>query len=222
MFHVRITPTPGRCRLRLLLRAVRIGIVALAWVGPAASWAAAPAGPPGPDPKQALQAPEDAGRFERQVVEVRGSSMMPLVRPGAELWLLRDYYRERPVERGHIVAYRYAGRAAPVLKVVRAVAGDRWELEDMGGAYRIRVNGVLLTTSGGPEYVIAKGSARRLKLYADSYPIIPGDTCLLLGDDPAGSIDSTVFGLIARQDLVGRVVRPAAEVKVTHNLIPLN
>ena len=156
-----------------------------------------------------LEAPADAARYAGTVVEASGDSMSPLAKPGEKFWLLQDYYRDHAVERGDIVAYRYAGNRNPLMKAVYAVAGDRWGLREGGGFYRILVNGRVLRNSADREYRIPGVSIKRLMLYSQSYPIIPADTCLILGQEPEGSLDSTVFGLVHRQDLVGKIVRQA-------------
>lgn len=154
-----------------------------------------------------LKAPADAARYAGAEVKVRGASMLPLAAPGERLRLLRGYYADHPVERGDVVAYNYAGNGSPLMKTAYAVAGDRWSLREGRGWYNILVNGRVLKNSAGREYRIPAAAIKRLKLYSDSYPVIPGDACLLLGEQPGGSLDSTVFGLAGRRDLAGRLVR---------------
>lgn len=154
-----------------------------------------------------LAAPADAARYTYMVVEVSGASMLPLVRPGENFRLLQGWYRDHAVERGDIVAYHYAGNRNPLMKVVYGVAGDRWGLREGSGWYHILVNGRIIKNSAGREYRIPSGVIKRLELYSRSYPVIPADACLILGQEPGGSLDSTVFGLASRQDLAGRLVR---------------
>ncbi len=45
-----------------------------------------------------------------------------------------------------------------------------------------------------------------IKLYADSYPIIPENTFLILGDKIQGTLDSSKFGLIHLNDIYGKLI----------------
>jgi signal peptidase I len=154
-----------------------------------------------------LVVPDNAALYGRSAVEVRGSSMFPLIAPGTELLLLKGYYSDNVPQRGDIVAYNYAGNKWPVVKRILGIPGDFWSLKEEKAWYRIILNGKTLKNSAGMEYRVLQNSAKRLKLYSTTYPTIPKDAYLLLGDDISGSTDSTVFGLVARQDLAGRLVR---------------
>ena len=151
-----------------------------------------------------LSPPRDVGKYVSRIVEVRGNSMMPLMAPGAELWLLKDYYMSNKVERYDVIAYHYAGRRSPLVKMVRGVPGDRWEVEEKAGVLEIIVNGRRLINSAGSKYQVPKTG--RLPLYAKTCPVIPEDVFLILGDEPGGGLDSTQFGLVHRRDFAGRLV----------------
>jgi type IV secretory pathway protease TraF len=44
-----------------------------------------------------------------------------------------------------------------------------------------------------------------LSLYEKDYKgIIPQNTYLILGDQPSGSVDSSVFGLVDKSDILGK------------------
>lgn len=45
-----------------------------------------------------------------------------------------------------------------------------------------------------------------LELYARSYPVIPQDAYMILGNQIEGTLDSSRFGLVAKQDIVGKVL----------------
>jgi len=45
-----------------------------------------------------------------------------------------------------------------------------------------------------------------LKLYVKSYPVLPDNTYLILGNKVSGSSDSTRFGLIDKSDIVGKIM----------------
>lgn len=154
-------------------------------------------------------------RFERsgdnslvaEVVEVRGTSMSPFLPQGTKLTLMRDYYTRHSVEKGDIVAYDYNGNpGAFIVKTVYAGPGDELSLVKEGNGYNILINNRVVKNHEGVSYNIPSANIRMLELYASSYPILPPDAYLILGESPEGSIDSTRFGLISRKDLAGKLV----------------
>jgi signal peptidase I len=138
-------------------------------------------------------------------VTVGGTSMLPLVKPGETVTALFGYHACHPVERDDVVLYHYAGDKNPLIKSVKAGPGDRWSLEERDGYFLIFVNGKVLENSAGEEYEIPDTN-RILPLYVKDYPVIPQNAYLILGDNPEGSLDSSRFGLIGGEDLLGKVI----------------
>ena len=136
------------------------------------------------------------------VYEVRGGSLSGLVNPGADVKVLEGYQRCNDLKRGDLVLYNYSGDAVPLIKVVKAVPGDHWYLN--GSA--IIVDNETLTNSEGVAFSIS--DTRRLALYAHDYPVIPANTYLLMGNLAGGSLDSSVFGLVSRTDILGLAIPP--------------
>ena len=140
---------------------------------------------------------------------VSGNSLEGLIRPGTMVRIANGYYKCHPVERGDIVAYRFP-ESAPLVKVVRAIPGDMWEivLNTDRASYEIIVNGSPLTTSRGERYQLSEDAKRLLALYVRDFKnVIPPDSFLLLGNLPGGSFDSSAFGLAAKSDVIGKVMR---------------
>ena len=136
-------------------------------------------------------------------VVVSGDSLSGIIGGGTNV-TVQTNLNCTSIDRNDLVLYNYAGRPDPVIKIVKALPGDTWKLEGCN----IIVNNIILNTrnpdgSIGAPYCI--GDTRRLKLYANDYPIIPPNTYLILGNKPEGTIDSSVFGLVDRQDIVGVV-----------------
>lgn len=141
---------------------------------------------------------------------VRGRSLDPLIREGQRITLLRGYYLCHPVRRGDVVAYGYAGNPDPLLKIVRAAPGDRFSLRRVqagqGPGWHVIVNGTIAKNSQGLPYLIDARGHRMLSLYARSYGgAVPEGACLILGNQPGGSLDSTRFGLVSVAELLGKV-----------------
>jgi len=138
---------------------------------------------------------------------VTGMSLSGLIEPGETVKIIKDYYNCHTVQRDDIVAYNYAGRTNFIIKIVKAIPNDVWKLQNTGKGNLIIVNGQSLKNSKGQEYVIPDEKSAMLALYVKDYPKIPDKTYLLLGNDPQGTLDSTRFGLVGLQDIVGKVVK---------------
>ncbi len=137
---------------------------------------------------------------------VSGGSMSGIVEDGQKITVLKNYYSCNEVKRNDVVIYNYAGNPDPLIKIVRAIPGDKWTIKLDSQGYEIIVNGNPLKTSRGEIYQIPTGRIQILKLYSVSYPIIPANTYLILGNLSEGSIDSVRFGLIGKSDIVGKVI----------------
>ena len=136
---------------------------------------------------------------------VRGSSMYPFIKPDETVQALFGYYNCYDVSRNDVVLYSYSGNKNLLIKSVKGIPGDQWNLREENGTYEIVVNGVSLLNSEGKPYEIPRSSAKILQLYTKDYPVIPADTYLLLGDETGGSVDSTRFGLISKSDIMAKV-----------------
>lgn len=132
-------------------------------------------------------------------VIVNGDSMSPLFKSGQEIKVDKNYYSCNSPQRGDIVIFEIAGRPNHIIKKIFGTSGDKFEYKNNN----ILINGKPLQNSAGVKYVV---DSKMLKLYAESYPTIPTNSYLVLGDNPTGSFDASRFGFIDRKQLVGRVI----------------
>lgn len=130
---------------------------------------------------------------------VRGTSMLPLITDGQTIRYSHGYYRDHQVERSDIVIADVAAHSGLIIKRVVWIPGDSWSYS--GGI--ITLNGNILKNTAGEVYNI---QSKMLTLYSDSYPIIPRDTFLILGDQISGTLDASKFWLISLSELVGKVI----------------
>jgi len=144
-----------------------------------------------------------------ETAEVRGSSMSPLLKDGDVVKVDYGFYDAREVRRGDLVVCRLASRKDPIIKLVRAVPGDRFGLKELpDGVSLLLVNGAVLENSAGRPYEFTGRRKRMLGVYARDYGgVIPPGSYLLLGDAAEGSLDSGRFGLAAREVIVGKAAR---------------
>ncbi len=136
-------------------------------------------------------------------VAILGNSLAPMILNGSSV-MMKPASCAGGILRGDLVIFRTGAHEQPVIKIVKAILGDHFSVED---GYII-VNGEKLTTSTGVPYYLSKSHAAMLLLYQHSYKgIIPPDSYLVLGDKPGGATDSTRIGLVHRSDMlmVGKV-----------------
>lgn len=139
---------------------------------------------------------------------VMGESLRGLIESGSKIKVLENYYSCQKVEREDIIAYRYGGSTEPLIKIVKAVPGDKFSLKKSDSGWNIMVNGKVVVNSEKKPYNIGDAGYRMISLYVKDYEgVIPDDAYLILGNDPAGSLDSTIFGLAGKSDFIGKVVK---------------
>lgn len=140
---------------------------------------------------------------------ISGSSLSGIIESGQKVYIIKGYYDCHPVQRNDVVAYgyNYAKDINLIIKVVKAIPGDVWTLQPDENGNLIIVNGQPLKNSYGDNYVIPFEKSAMLTLYVQSYPTIPSDAFLILGNQTQGTVDSTRFGLIGLKDIVGKVIK---------------
>lgn len=138
---------------------------------------------------------------------INGSSLTGFAEHGDKVQVAFGYYSCGEVQRGDVVIYQDAGDVNPLIKLVRGVAGDTFMLALAEGGAKMFVNNEILKTTTGDVYRISEEAYRLLSLYEKDYKgVIPEGAVLLLGNLPRGSRDSTQFGFVGTESLIGKVV----------------
>lgn len=130
---------------------------------------------------------------------VNGQSMSPLLLAGQDLSVDKNYYSCHKPGRSDIIVFAIEGRANKIVKKIFGVPGDKFEYKNNN----IIINNQPVKNSTGTVYTI---ESKMLKLFAESYPVIPENSYLILGDNPTGSFDGSKFGFIDRKQIVGKVL----------------
>jgi signal peptidase I len=140
-------------------------------------------------------------------LRIRGRSLSGIVEDGDTVWLEDDAARCRPLEHDMIVAFSLGDDTAALLaKVIHGVPGDRFHVVEKDGAHALYVNGEVARNSRGTAYSFRARRADMLKLYEHDYGgRIPQGAYLVLGNEPFGTRDGTVFGLISREQIIGQL-----------------
>lgn len=125
---------------------------------------------------------------------VLGSSMSPELHSGQIVMLDRHYYRQHPLERGQVVAFRWQERT--YVKRVYALPGDTVRLLcNQGYCSPIRPDAVAALRR-----VVAKHPILSIRETR-----VPLDHFFCLGDYPSASVDSRELGPIPVDAILGRV-----------------
>lgn len=132
-----------------------------------------------------------------------GGSLSPALLSGDQLLFLGGYYGCNPVKYGDLVLYRW-GDNKNVAKFVRGLSGDQLAVEQISAnQWRLELNGQPLHNSLGDDYILSEKKSALIRLYARN---LKANEVLLLGDKSDGSHDSSVFGLVKTDQLVGKLV----------------
>lgn len=137
---------------------------------------------------------------------VKGNSLSPLVKSGQIIKVLFNYYNCYPIDRKDVVLFDYAGNKNSVIKIVKGISGDRFELKELDSGWNIIINNQIVKNSEDKPYLISGNAYKMLSLYERDYNgVIPKDAYLLLGNRISGSVDSTTFGLVDKSGIIAKV-----------------
>jgi signal peptidase I len=146
-----------------------------------------------------------SSRIEEKTVN--GNSLSGLVEDGETVYLHYGYFECKKMEKEDIVAYSYAGRSNPIIKVIKGVPGDKFELRAEKERWEILINGEPAKNSKGEEYSLGEKAYNMLSLYEKDYGgEIPPNAYLIFGNLAYGTLDSTYFGLVSRSDILGAIL----------------
>jgi signal peptidase I len=138
-------------------------------------------------------------RFVIGSTEVLGESMSPTLQDGDLLLIDRLTYHLRDPVRGEVVAIQLPDDTEMAVK--RIIAGPCERVQTRDG--QVWVNGRPLDESYLGVAVRTEPGGLSTKAYR-----VGAGCYFVLGDNRAHSLDSRFFGAIARDTIVGRVVRP--------------
>jgi len=137
---------------------------------------------------------------------VRGTSLTGLIENGQTVKILYGYYNCNEIKRNDIVIYNYTGNKNPLIKIIKALPGDKFSLEKTSEGWNILINDEIAKNFNNQYYVLSESGYKMLSLYEKDYKgIIPQNTYLILGNLADGSLDSTKFGLVDKSDIIGKV-----------------
>ncbi len=140
---------------------------------------------------------------------VRGNSLEGFLEDGTSVKVLNNYYKcdEGEVSRDDVVLFSYAGNKDPLIKIIKAVPGDKFSLFRTAGGWNISINDQMLKNTNGSLYLLDRERYEMLHLYEKDYEgTIPANSYLILGNLVEGTMDSTYFGLVDKSNLIAKAV----------------
>jgi signal peptidase I len=150
---------------------------------------------------------KDQCLFDIQERIVRGDSLSGLIEAGEGVKIDFGFYACNEIRREDIVIYNFLGNSEPIIKVVKGLPGDKFNFQQSGDYWQLLINEEIVRNSFGEVYKFNEHSYNLLNLYVKDYEgIMPADTYLILGNLTNGSLDSSRFGLVAKGDILGKVV----------------
>lgn len=149
----------------------------------------------------------------RETVKVPAAGA-DIFKAGTEVEVEMNYYACNKGARDEIVMIKTPGRNDPIFKYIKMVPGDKYTVRlGKDKKYRVDVNGEAMETPEGVPYVFTERKSRMIKLYESNFKDgIKAGVYFVFGDKPAGGFDSTRFGPVTPDRMVGRVLtKPKAE-----------
>ena len=146
---------------------------------------------------------ENFPKSNKHKLKLTGYSMYPSLNPGDKITVDHDYYLDNDILRGDIVAIKFKTRDEILIKRVIALPGDKFDIKD-NSIYLNRE--LLLEPYLGDVQIDSEGMLlleSQLKRYEGYVPI---NSYIVLGDNRAVSFDSSDFGIIDEEQIVGKAI----------------
>lgn len=135
--------------------------------------------------------------------------MTGLVDKGSRYLVLKNYYACNSVKRGDIVSFRISAPLQPVVKVIRAVGGDKFEVipdKENLRRYFLKVNGEFVPDRTG-RFILESPGKPALETYQEARSgKLRDDEVLILSNVSPGKSDSASLGLVKSRMIEGKVI----------------
>ncbi|MEQ1876747.1 MAG: hypothetical protein ABL958_08875 [Bdellovibrionia bacterium] len=132
-----------------------------------------------------------------------------IAKKGQKLKITLNWYACNPLERDALVYYRFSSTLDPIVRIVRAVPGDKFKVvrDEKRGAWNLEVNGALIMNEDGKDpYFFGGKPPATLSLYEkQSKGVLGNGDVIMFAAIAPGQNDSGIFGVANVVDIVGRV-----------------
>ncbi len=143
---------------------------------------------------------------KKVLVDGSGNDVYPA---GTMLEVEMNYYNCNTGARNEVAMIMSPGRSKPIFKYLKMVPGDKFEVKQVAdNKYRIEINGDEMENTDGKVYEFSERKSKMVSLYQSNYKDgIRDGAYFVFGSTLGGGFDSTRFGPVTNENMVGRVVR---------------
>lgn len=144
-------------------------------------------------------------------MEMPDNYLRGIIPRGSEFEVEMGYYDCNPMKRGDIVLYQISSRLDPVVKIIRGIPGDDFELieDKVRRRWSIKIDGDFVNYKGKPYFFGRARAKSPLHRYGDRKDYKLGENdAIVFSEVPPGIQDSGTFGAVSRRDLIGRIIPP--------------
>lgn len=139
---------------------------------------------------------------ETKIVQIDGSSMMPMIKNGDVVTIEYGYYQcENTITRWDIVIYESILTSGPIIKILRVLPWDRVYFENRN----LYINGEVMKNSVWELYSFQDNQIKRISGYIQNW-IFQEGSFLLFWDNISDSIDSRTYGALSQENFIGKVI----------------
>lgn len=146
---------------------------------------------------------------EKQTFTMNDNYMTGLINRGEVFEVMVDYYKCNPPQAGDVVLYKPSSAKEPVVKIIRAVPDDKFELiqDRRKNRWNIEINGDVLAHRNEPFYFGNRSTESPLEKYLKSRGSrLEAGELLVFSYKPPGIQDSGSLGPVRIDDIVGKVL----------------
>jgi signal peptidase I len=137
-------------------------------------------------------------RIAVQNFRVNGLSMEPSLQNNEFILVDKVTYHFSPPHRGDIIVFKYPYKNVDFIKRIIGLPGDRVSIH---GSY-VYVNGKRMSEG----YIKAKPDYTMTTIPNQTSNVVPSGEYFVLGDNRNNSDDSHLWGLLPRQNIIGRAL----------------
>jgi hypothetical protein len=148
-----------------------------------------------------------------QYIEMHDGYLQDVLPYGKPVEVLDHYFSCNNVERNQTVAIKMTEVTGTQARIVRGIPGDKFTVtkDEKNAGWNIKVNNEIVQFNNGPFYFGNSASEPLLKQNETEFKgVIPKNKYIIMTIVPRGVADSTTFGLISKENIVG-LAQPDSE-----------
>lgn len=128
-----------------------------------------------------------------------GTSMLPIIEAGNTIDV-QPTACVTAINKGDMIVFKNGADKNPIVKKVKGIEKDTLNITQG----QIYINNTPITNTQGLAYILKPNQLALIKLYQGT---LAPNTFLVMGENINGTNDSSKFGLIHQNDIIGKVIR---------------